>query len=273
VIRNICVPRTGESIMRALRLGLATLLTTLVTTPVMAAVVLTNHYGVALDTGLRQFDANFPAQTIAGDGTITGSTVTDTSGRMFVPAFNPAYGVLVSQAGVVAFTGYPFEATFSVEGATDTIGDQVVAHEDVAGTVQMFVNGASVASTPFSVALNPSCTASNNGFTVILCSDQEKQAAFMGGAPVAIKSGDVVSFQYTMSQTDISCEVLPIGGGTPGVCIEGNTGITDLSNINDPQWQGTLEVTYDYVPEPGSMGILGLGFAALVGARRYRLRT
>ena len=140
--------------------------------------------------------------------------------------------------GIVAFYGYPFEATFSVEGATDTTGDKVVAHEDVAGTIQMFVNGLSVASTPFSVSLNPSCTASNNTFTVILCPDQQKQTYFSSSLPVAINAGDTINFKYNMTETNISCEVLPIGGGTPGVCISGNTGITDLNNIQDPEWGG-----------------------------------
>jgi hypothetical protein len=256
--------------MRPLRLGLAALLTTFVTTQAMAVATIGNHYTTTLDTGLREFDAEFNAQVINTDGSVVGSTVSDTSGRFTVPAFQTSFGSLVGLNGLAAFVGYPFEATFAVQGATDTTGDQVIAHEVVAGTIEMDVNGVEVTSTPFSVTLNPNCTASNNGFTILDCSDEQKQTYFTAGAPVAIHAGDVVNFQYTLSETDISCEVIPVGGGKPEVCIQGNTGITDLHNINDPQWDGAVAITYDYIPEPASMSMLGLGLAGLIAARRRR---
>jgi hypothetical protein len=258
--------RTG----RAIRAGVAALVTVLVAPQARASIVATQSYTVTLDTGLRGFVADFPTQTLGPNGAFAGSNVSDTSNRTTVPAFDQRYGAFQNMGGIVAFYGYPFEATFSVEGATDNTGDKVIAHEDVAGTIQMFVNGSSVASTPFSVSLNPSCTASSNSFTVILCSDQQKQAYFSESLPVAIHSGDTINFQYSMSETNISCEVLPVGGGSPGVCIQGNTGITDLNNIKDPEWGGTLAVTFDYVPEPASLSLLGMGLAGLIGARRKR---
>jgi PEP-CTERM motif len=257
--------------VRLLQIGLAVLSAAFVTVQAMAATTVGNHYTVTLDTGLREFIAGFPNQTINTDGSIAGSTVSDTSPRMTVPAFDTRYGSVIGLGGLTAFLGYPFEATFSVEGATDNIGDKVIAQEDVTGTVQMFVNGSSVGSVPFGVSLNPVCTAQTNGFTIDLCSDEQKQASFTGGAPVLIHAGDTVTFQYTLSETNVSCEVLPVGGGAPQICIEGNTGITDLHNINDPQWDGSLAVTYDYIPEPASLTILGLGVAGLIGVRRRRL--
>ena len=145
----------------------------------MAVATITNHYTTTLDTGLREFDAEFDAQVInPTDGSIVGSTVFDTSGRFTVPAFQTSFGSLVGLGGLAAFVGYPFEATFAVQGGTSTIGDQVIAHEVVAGTIEMDVNGTEVTSTPFSVALNPNCTASNNGFTILDCSDEQKQTFF-----------------------------------------------------------------------------------------------
>jgi len=256
--------------MKRSSVGLAILFGVSIAARAQGAVVLTNHYNVTLDTGLRGFVASFASQTFNSDGHATGSVASDTSGRVTVPVFNPQYGILQSQGGLVAFTGYPFKATYLVQGATFTIGDEVIAHETVAGTINMFVNGISVASTPFSVSLNPSCTASNNGFVLLDCSDQAKQTYFTAGAPVAIKSSDVVNFQYSMTETNVSCEVVPIGGGSPGLCNSGLTGITDLHNIADPQWDGALTVTYDYIPEPASLSVLGFGLAGLAAARRQR---
>ncbi len=254
--------------MRPLRIGLTALLATFVTSQAMAAAV-GNHYTTTLDTGLREFIAGFPTQTISANGSVVGSTVNDTSPRMFVPAFDTSFGTVVGLGGLAVLVGYPFEATFTVEGDTDNAGDQVLAHEDVAGTVQMFLNGKSVASQPFSVSLSPSCTAASNSFTTIVCPDEQKQASFTSGAPVAIQAGDVVSFQYTLSETNISCEVLRVGGASDA-CIEGNTSITDLKNFNDPAWEGSLAVTYDYIPEPASLAVLGVGAAGLMGVRRRR---
>jgi hypothetical protein len=264
----------GKRKMRPLLNGLAALLTTFVTAQAMAAAVTTptNHYTVTLDTGLREFIAGFPAQTVNTNGSMVGSTVSDTSPRMIVPAFDTSYGTVVGLGGLAVLLGYPFEATFTVEGDTDNAGDQVIAHEDVAGTVQMFVNGASVASSPFSVSLSPSCTAASNGFTTIVCPDEKKQESFTNSVPVAITAGDVVTFQYTLSETNISCKVLRVGGASD-VCIEGNTSITDLKNFNDPAWEGTLAVTYDYIPEPASLALLGVGVAGLMSVRRRRQRV
>jgi hypothetical protein len=255
---------------RVIRAGVAALVTVLVAPRAKAAIVATQSYTVTLDTGLRGFVTDFPTQTVDSNGAIIGSTVSDTSNRTTVPAFDQRYGAFQNMGGIVAFYGYPFEATFTVEGATDTIGDKVVAHEDVAGTIQMFVNGAPVASEPFNVSLNPSCTASSNSFTVIVCSDEEKQGLFSSNVPVAIQPKDVINFQYSLAETNISCEVTPSGGGAPFACIQGNTGITDLNNIKDPEWGGTLAVTFDYVPEPASLSVLGIGLAGLIGVRRKR---
>ena len=72
--------------MRSIRTGLvigtgvAALLSMAATTQAMAAAVLTHQYTVTLDTGLRGFVADFPAQTTnPNTGAFTGSNVNDTS--------------------------------------------------------------------------------------------------------------------------------------------------------------------------------------------------
>lgn len=244
------------------RIALGGLLALAAAGPGHASVVagpLISSYTVGIDTGVQSWIADFNSDGVT----------LNNSPSYNVPLFNPAYGVYQGTVSVVTLTGYPFIANYTVQGATGAIGDQVIAHETLSGEVEMLVNNVVSQTATFSLSLSPSCTAIANGFTVIDCSAQQTQTFFSEPIPVVLPAGAMVSFSEKLTETDVSCVVDFVAGGS-SACISGNSSITDMSNNNDPQYEGNLSVTYDYVPEPATMSIMVLGLAGLAAARRGR---
>ena len=233
-----------------------------------AASVRGHFFTVSADTGPLSFSvpthSGFSSDTVVlGQDRASIDTV----------AFNPALGSIIGAVAQLAFAGDTFKVKYSVEG----FGNEMVFSDTVSAKISAFLNG-SLLGTPetFSVGLSSSCGGPDQPDVDRLCSANALLTAFSGSDSIVLPAGTNahdVTFVYSVLQSDEHCIENYYTAGVitlTSACTAGGTDIVDTSDLFDPGWSAHVTMTYEYVPEPASLGVLAFGVACAVGARRRR---
>jgi hypothetical protein len=231
-----------------------------------AAVVGGGHYMVEASTGPQ----SFTVPTTTGFDSDTRVLGTD---RYVVGglAFNPSLGSITGSVATLVWLGDTFKAVYEVEG----FGSELVFSDQVTVRATAMVGEVEIGTPEIVTAtVGETCGSTTSSPALNLCTAMTLINAFTSSQTIPLPAGDSLSsvtFDYAVLSSDGNCIGYDYADGQEtgtNVCVFGNLGFVDTSNLADPGWSASLSVNYAYVPEPASLGLLLFGMAGLAAARR-----
>jgi hypothetical protein len=249
---------------------LATFFATSVTEAVQATVVTGDHYyTTSVSTGAQSF--SIPTRNgSTTDRPLLGQDLQDLNGL----AFNPALGSVIGSVATLVWTGDTFKAVYEVLG----FGSELVFSDRVTVKATALLNGVAIG-TPEVVSVTVSSSCGGSGVTPVLqdCTAKALLNAFTDSQSIPLPPGtsfSSVEFDYAVLNSDESCQAYDYTSGVltgTNLCLSGGVSILDTSNLFDPGWSASLNITYAYkAPEPAGVGLLSIGVAGLLAMRRRR---
>lgn len=257
----------GTTIRQLALPGVLMLAAGLVANGAQAAVVTGGgHYMVDAGTGPQSF-------TIATTSGFDSETRVVGQDRQVVGglAFDSSLGSITGSVATLVWLGDTFKAVYEVEG----FGSELVFSDQVTVRATALVDGVAIGTPEIVTAtVGTTCGSTSSSPALNDCTARTLINAFTSSQTIALPAGDSLSsvtFDYAVLSSDGNCVGYDYADGHQtgtNVCVSGNLGFVDTSNLADPGWSADLSIDYAYVPEPASAGLLLFGMAGLAAARR-----